>query len=213
VVYGGPNVSLTLQLHQRTGIKHLFFASNVFKLVCADARHQLHVWDLASEDLTKPQKSTQFENISALTLSSCHTHVIVALSTGIIATYDLLCLRKSQYSIPNLWITMDSKLNPSMNGLTCVGKLSLDSPIQVLHHPRDLNLLFVAYRGAIILWNLTEKRVTRTYQLVIPAGAPGSKGRLRKTDRLPFGLLKMMVVHCLSERLTRWTSTSSMLTS
>ncbi|KAJ7269438.1 lethal giant larvae like, C-terminal-domain-containing protein [Mycena haematopus] len=49
-------------------------------------------------------------------------------------------------------------------------------PVETVVHPRDLNLLFVAYSSGVILSDLTQRNTLRAYELVLPAGAPGGPG-------------------------------------
>lgn len=43
-------------------------------------------------------------------------------------------------------------------------------------HPRDLNLVFLAYTGGVILSDLTQRSSVHAYELVLPPGAPGGTG-------------------------------------
>lgn len=39
--------------------------------------------------------------------------------------------------------------------------------------PRDLNLVLVGYEGGVIVWNIQNSATERTYEFIIPPGAPG----------------------------------------
>ncbi|KAG6813211.1 hypothetical protein H0H92_013098 [Tricholoma furcatifolium] len=70
----------------------------------------------------------------------------LALDSGEIKTYDLICLRKSQYTMPNMWkLYQDKQLTGRMT------------------------------RG-VVLTDLTEHTSVRVYELVLPPGAPGGNG-------------------------------------
>ena len=85
------------------------------------------------------------------------------MHNGDVKTYDLACLRKSNYSMPNMW-----KLYQEM--ITKTGAPTLTSPspcvylnmpyvlsnttlsstsVETVIHPRNLNLVFVAYAGLL----------------------------------------------------------------
>jgi len=56
--------------------------------------------------------------------------------------------------------------------------------------PRDLNLVLIGYEGGVIVWNIQNIATERTYEFIIPPGAPGGgtytdKVRARRVDPLP----------------------------
>ena len=57
----------------------------------------------------------------------------------------------------------------------CADAASPSSPVctDVKIHPLDLNLVLIAYEGGVALWNLASRSVERTYEFVVPPGAPG----------------------------------------
>ncbi|TBU49995.1 lethal giant larvae like, C-terminal-domain-containing protein [Dichomitus squalens] len=57
--------------------------------------------------------------------------------------------------------------------------------IDIVIHPRDLNLLFVAYEGGIIVADLREQKPVRTFELTLSPGAPGGTGYHSKDILLP----------------------------
>ncbi|KAJ7361454.1 WD40 containing snare-dependent exocytosis protein [Mycena albidolilacea] len=171
-VFGGPSVEAKLSLLEPIKVKFLQFSSSTFQLVCLDEKSQLHIWDLSTFGKPKFVVSARFANAISLTISPSHSHAFIALESGEIRTYDLLCHRKSDYRIPNMWNlfeekTMATRINPTA---------TLSFPIETVVHPRDLNLLFVAYSGGIILSDLTQRNTLRAYEFVLPAGAPGGPG-------------------------------------
>jgi syntaxin-binding protein 5 len=84
------------------------------------------------------------------------------MHNGDVKTYDLACLRRSKYSMPNMWklyqgITKTGAptlISPSPYvylNMPCVlsnTTLSLTS-VETVIHPRNLNLVFVAYAGSL----------------------------------------------------------------
>ncbi|TFK41835.1 WD40 containing snare-dependent exocytosis protein [Crucibulum laeve] len=163
-IHGGPGVESTLTLPEPLGVKFLHFAPLSYHLVCLDDNNQLHVWDLSTRGHPKCVATSRFDPTNSLTVSPSYSHVLLGMNTGEIKTYDLTCLRKSPYTLPNLWKYYQEKIadsgipNDSFNSQTIV---------DILMHPRDLNLVFVAY---------TEQRTNHGYEFLIPPGAPGGAG-------------------------------------
>ncbi|TFK95007.1 hypothetical protein K466DRAFT_579508 [Polyporus arcularius HHB13444] len=172
-LYGAPGVECELKLVNPPGLRItlLQFAAAAFKLLAIDEHNRLHVFDLAGEGRPKLQRITGLGHpVNALVTSPSHTHAFIALANGEIKTYDLLCLRISQYIIPNLW-----KMHEELS-LTNKSGTPLDMVVDMVIHPRDLNLLFVAYEGGVILLDLKEQKAVRTFALTLPPGAPGGNG-------------------------------------
>ncbi|KAH9920224.1 uncharacterized protein BXZ73DRAFT_91957 [Epithele typhae] len=189
-LYGSPGVECELHVPDPPGlrVKFLQFAASPFKLVCIDEHNRIIVWDLGSSDAPKPQRITGFGHaVTALATSPSHTHAFVALASGEIKTYDLLCLRISQYTIPNLWTTYEEK------SLTEVSRGTI---VDIITHPRDLNLLFIAYEGGIMLVDLKEQKPVRTFELTLPPGAPGGSGyHLKEIMQIRRMLVTAMAIH------------------
>ncbi|KAJ7109928.1 lethal giant larvae like, C-terminal-domain-containing protein [Mycena epipterygia] len=172
-IFGGVSVETKLSLPEPVKVKFLQFSSSTFQLVCLDERNQLHVYDLASFGRPKLARSASFDAATSLTISPSHSHAFIALESGEIRTYDLLCLRKSSYRIPNMWHLYEEKtMSNRMDRPDPTSQL----PIETVVHPRDLNLLFVAYSGGIILSDLTQRNTLRAYEFVLPPGGPGGSG-------------------------------------
>lgn len=57
------------------------------------------------------------------------------------------------------------------------------SPVctDVKTHPLNLNLVLIAYEGGVSLWNLATKQTERTWEFVIPPGAPGGGNDTEQT--------------------------------
>ncbi|KAJ7170200.1 WD40 containing snare-dependent exocytosis protein [Mycena filopes] len=171
-IFGGPSVEAKLLLPESAKVKFLQFSSSTFQLVCLDEGSRLLIWDLSPVGRPKLVASAKFDHATTLTLSPSHSHAFIALESGECRTYDLQCLRKSEYRMPNMWHlyeekTMATRMNPVS---------APPFPVETVVHPRDLNLLFVAYAGGIILSDLTQRNTLRAYEFVLPAGAPGGPG-------------------------------------
>ncbi|OBZ79959.1 Uncharacterized protein C1F3.03 [Grifola frondosa] len=176
-IYGSPGVECRLTLSDPPGlrVKFLQLAASVFKLLAVDEHERLHVWDLASFGKPKLQKLVSFpQPINCLVLSPSHSHAFLALGSGEIRTYDLLCLRTSPYVVPNLWALYESKMFSANAAATDIS--DSDIIVDVVIHPRDLNLLFIAYGGGVILSDLKAQNTVRAYELLLPPGAPGGNG-------------------------------------
>ncbi|KAI0673986.1 lethal giant larvae like, C-terminal-domain-containing protein [Trametes maxima] len=185
-VYGSPGVEARIKISEPAGlrIKFLQFAASAFKLVCIDEHDRLRVWDLGSPGKPKLQRITGFgQPVNAIVTSPSHTHAFVALADGEIKTYDLLCSRISPYAIPNQWRLYDKKSLAS--GLSISGAPGSDVIIDMAIHPRDLNLLFVAYEGGVLVSDLKEQNTVRAFELILPPGAPGGSGFHAKDLLLP----------------------------
>lgn len=173
-VLGSPGVESSVQMPEGSPVKILQLAASTDKLLSVDERDRLHIWNL--KDLNEPPKSTRFDHaINAVMLSPSHTHIFLALQSGEIRTYDLLCLKKSPYVIPNLWNMFQTKIASSVvDPLHALPGCNI--PVDLVAHPRDLNLILVAFGGGVVLYDLSSRNVLRAYELVIPAGAPGGGG-------------------------------------
>ncbi|KAF8078965.1 hypothetical protein FPV67DRAFT_1663632 [Lyophyllum atratum] len=172
--FGGAGVETRLTLPDMVGVRFLHFATSSFQLVCFDDNNMLHIWDLGSYGRPKLAKSVRFDPTNSITLSPCHSHVFLALNSGEIRTYDLTCLRKSPYTMPNMWKLYEDKLFASGGSYTPTPESR--RLVETVIHPRDLNRLFVAYGGGVVLTDLTKRITTRVYELVLPPGAPGGFG-------------------------------------
>ncbi|KAF7292535.1 WD40 containing SNARE-dependent exocytosis protein [Mycena kentingensis (nom. inval.)] len=132
-----------------------------------NANSVLNVWDLSVFGRPKHVALARFDGATSLAVSPSHSHALIGLESGEIRTYDLLCLRKSDYRMPNMW-----KLDEEQTMATCMDGNAVGSGavVDVVSHPRDLNLLFVAYSEGVILSNL--RNTLRAYEFELPAGAP-----------------------------------------
>ncbi|CAK5280636.1 unnamed protein product, partial [Mycena citricolor] len=171
-IFGGPSVEIQLVLPEPAKVRFLSFANATFQLVCLDERSQLYVWELSAFGKPKLVAATRFDNATSLVVSPSHSHAFIALESGEIRTYDLLCLCKSPYKMPNMWALYEAKTMADQSEALPGSEI----PVEVVVHPRDLNLLFVAYSGGVILSDLTQRNTLRAFELVLPAGAPGGAG-------------------------------------
>ncbi|KAF8167354.1 WD40 containing snare-dependent exocytosis protein [Crassisporium funariophilum] len=173
-IFGGPGVESKLTIPHSVGVRFLHFAVSTYNIVCLDNNNEFHVWNLMEFGRPKLVTSARFDQTNSITLSPSHTHVFLATQKGEIRTYDLTCLRKSPYIMPNMWKLYEEKMAAS--GIPVLALPTPPACVDTVVHPRNLNLMFVAYAGGIILTDLTEKSTVRAYELILPPGAPGGAG-------------------------------------
>ncbi|KAK0466348.1 WD40 containing snare-dependent exocytosis protein [Desarmillaria tabescens] len=160
-IWGKPGVEIKLSIPERIGAKFVQFSVSTFQIVCLDNTNRLHVWDLSNYGYPKYVCSALFDQTNAMTLSPSHSHAFLVLQSGEVRTYDLICHRKSPYTIPNMWKLYEDKLASSkMPEVTNAGSYNLLTGIP----------------GGIVLSDLTQRNTLRVYDLVLPPGAPGGTG-------------------------------------
>ncbi|KAF9225537.1 hypothetical protein BS17DRAFT_778739 [Gyrodon lividus] len=186
-VFGSPGVEATLGLPEPLRIQFLQFSASTGQVVSVDERNQLHIWDLTQVGDPYLQKTVIFEcAISAISLSPSHTHLFIAFQTGEIRAYDLLCLRESPYIIPSLWRSHCQRM--SRAGMEILTTPASEILVDIVPHPRDLNLMLVVFGGGVVQCDLATRDIICTYEFVIPAGASGGGGSESQeilTDRRP----------------------------
>ncbi|KAF9567769.1 WD40 containing snare-dependent exocytosis protein [Agrocybe pediades] len=173
-IFGRPGVYCKISIPQGTEIRFLQFSVPSYRILCLDGNNQLHVYSLLEFGKPKLVHSARFDQINSITLSPSHTHVFLATQNGNVKTYDLTCLRKSPYIIPNLWTLYEDKM--AADGIPALAPPSSPNAIDTVIHPRNLDLVFVAYEGGVILTDLTARTTIRAYELVLNPGAPGGSG-------------------------------------
>ncbi|TFK56819.1 hypothetical protein OE88DRAFT_1670312 [Heliocybe sulcata] len=174
-ILGGPGVEKHWAHPEPARIKFLQFAVSLSKLVSIDETDRLHVWDLSPRGQPKLQASPKFStSVTWLTVSPSHTHALVALASGEVKTYDLLCLRMSQYTMPNMLSLYEKETLREAEHLISIAEPAV--PVEAVIHPRNLDLLFVAYTGGVILSDLEQRSTIGAYRLILPPGAPGGSG-------------------------------------
>ncbi|KLO20106.1 hypothetical protein SCHPADRAFT_898161 [Schizopora paradoxa] len=183
LVFGSRPTGKIVNVPRSTPCKFVQIASLVFRLLCVDEAGDLHVWDLG--ELGPPKRLTTYsvrEPVQCLTISPNHSHAFLALQSGKIVAYDTLCLRKSPYEIPNVWNMVESYVKDS---LPMSSPASSPFAIDIVVHPRDLNLLFIAYSGGVVLYDINDRKPVRHYVLLLPPGAPGGTGYSDKSILQP----------------------------
>ncbi|KAJ3520531.1 hypothetical protein NM688_g9149 [Phlebia brevispora] len=176
-IYGNQSrgVERRVELSEPLRIRSLHFVSSLFRLAAVDEHNRLTIWDLNAPGKPKLQSIVSFRYpVNCVAVSASHSHIFVALSNGEVQTYDVQCSRLSPYKCPNMWTLYEEKVIAS--GMPSAAGPGAEFPVQLLIHPRDLNMLFVAYGGGIALTDLTQRNTLRAYEYTLPPGAPGGGG-------------------------------------
>ncbi|TFL03659.1 lethal giant larvae like, C-terminal-domain-containing protein [Pterulicium gracile] len=183
-LFGRPGVECTIPVPSSAKLKALQFAISVYKLVGIDVHNNLFTWDLSTYGKPRlltniridPSMSVLSTNAGhrSLAISPSHTHAFILLESGRIFTYDLICERASPFKIASLW---DIYLEKTAS-MRFIEKSDVASrkPVDVIVHPRDLNLIFVAYQAGVVLFDLTQQQTLGVYEYTLPPGAPGIAG-------------------------------------
>ncbi|CAE6430066.1 unnamed protein product [Rhizoctonia solani] len=179
-VFGSPAATHCLQLQGTAvdaGVKHLGFAASATRLVACDTRNKLHVWSFASPGPPTLEGSMHAGDVvNCMATSLYHSHAFIGLKSGRTLTFDIDRLVISPYAVPNTWqqheqVLRRSGLSPTSPSFdTSFPPMVIDLAI----HPRDLNLLLVAYERGVVLWNIVEQKSVSHYSLSLLPGAPGA---------------------------------------
>ncbi|PWN88295.1 hypothetical protein FA10DRAFT_268495 [Acaromyces ingoldii] len=112
-------------------------------------------------------------SVLCIEASPAHSHLFMGLRDGTIDTYDLERMSPSPYRVPNLWWEEEEILRKS--GVPdAPNRRHVPLVIDIKTHPRDINQLLIAYEGGIILLDVKERAVLKTFQLRHLPGAAGS---------------------------------------
>ncbi|KAF6766707.1 lethal giant larvae like, C-terminal-domain-containing protein [Ephemerocybe angulata] len=188
-IHGGPGVDVKVNTPVSVGVKFLAFCLPAKKMVCLDVNNQLHVWDLSTFGNPEYRASARYDPVNSIHIPSSSCHVFLALQSGEVKTYDLVCRRRSQYTIPNLWKLYQKSMRASGVPAMVEQSSAFDPCIDQVIHPRDMNQIFLAYAGGVILSNITDRSTVRAFELILPPGAPGGSSYGAEdilTHRQPF---------------------------
>ncbi|KAF8604869.1 WD40 repeat-like protein [Ceratobasidium sp. AG-I] len=189
-VFGSPAATHCLYLQGTaadTGVKHLGFAASGTRLVACDTRNKLHVWTFTSAGPPKLEGSWHVGDVvNCMATSLYHSHAFLGLKSGRTFTFDIDRIQFSPYSIPNAWQTHESILRRSgVLASPTSPSFDVSAPPMVIDlaiHPRDLNLLLIAYERGVVVWNITDGKPSSHYVLTLLPGAPGA---ILEPDKAP----------------------------
>lgn len=113
--------------------------------------------------------------ITALHLSSSHSHLFIGFRDGTVDTFDLDRLQTSPYRVPNCWYEEEELLRKSRVP-DAPPRRHVPLVVDMAASPKDQNLLLLAYEGGVILLDIKQKSVAASFQLRLLPGAPGAGG-------------------------------------
>ncbi|GAA6012247.1 hypothetical protein JCM8202_003257 [Rhodotorula sphaerocarpa] len=175
-VLGKPGVQLAWDTGYPSKIRHLAFRPGSGFLCAIDAKDTLYVYDLQRIDQGRPHRDSSLSlraNVTCIETSAAHSFLFIGGKDGTVDAYDLdRGLAAPHARIPNLWLEQEELLRRS--GMPqAPSRRHIPVCIDIKTHPLNLHLLLIAYEGGVSLWNLATKQVERTWEFVLPPGAPG----------------------------------------
>ena len=174
-VYGQNRVCSTFTTPRRSSIRQLHFCAD--KLVSLDSKNDVCVFSLQTGRTLASYAPPG--NASTLFVDPGMDYCFIGLQNGgydynrlfslpILLTdvageviaYDLDRAALTPFRIPNLW----KEINPRARILPVVA-------LQI--HPRDVGTLLIGYSEGAVLFSFKQNKPTKTFQYIIPQGAPG----------------------------------------
>ncbi|KAF8330751.1 WD40-repeat-containing domain protein [Cantharellus anzutake] len=153
---------VVLPAPRKPSVRFINFLASLQRILITDSRNSFYVYDLNNSRAPSLIWSTAISHtVNVVVTSPCHSHAFVGLDNGQCITFDMERLCSSPYTIPNLWAQHeDSK------GVFRSRHVKKEPTlVDVVLHPRDLNNIFLAYEGGVILWNIVRKEIVKTYEL------------------------------------------------
>ncbi|GAA5976856.1 hypothetical protein JCM10908_005652 [Rhodotorula pacifica] len=184
-VFGKPGVQLSWDLGYPSKIRHLAFRSGSGFLCAVDAKDTLYVFDLQRLDShgrpTRDSSTSLRTNVTCIEASASHAFLLIGGKDGTVDVYDLdRGIIAPHARIPNLWLAQEELLRRS--GVPdAPSRRHIPVCTDVKTHPLNLNLVLIAYEGGVSLWNLATKESERTWEFVLPPGAPGGGNDTEET--------------------------------
>lgn len=116
---------------------------------------------------------TARNSILCAELSPLHSHLFLGLRDGTLDTYDLERLCSSTYRVPNLWWEEEEILRKS--GVPdAPNRRHVPLIVDIKTHPKDINQLLLAYEGGVVLLDVKQRNVLKSFQLRHLPGAVGA---------------------------------------
>ncbi|KAF9584423.1 hypothetical protein BGW38_006496, partial [Lunasporangiospora selenospora] len=154
-VTGGSEVVCYLELEEGISVKMLAFQPGSPILVALDVKNAITVFDLIKKQRLFVRNARNI--VTCMELLSGSNWLFQGLRDGTVDVFDVYRGQTVHYKIPN--IIPDGKRNSMV--------------VSIQAHPIDSNQLLIAYNTGVVLWNIIQKTVIRTFIYEIPPGATG----------------------------------------
>ena len=159
-VFGQRRVQKILEPPRSSSFQFIQFSGN--RLISADFRNELGVWDLDTGD--RIAATVVAGQIAAMITDPMLDWAFIGLQNGDIVAFDLDrgSLSRS-FRLPNFW----QEKNPGIKGVNLVC-LAL--------HPRDVGKLLIGYTHGAVMYSFKQSCAVHHFEYVVPMGAPGGNG-------------------------------------
>ncbi|KAG0257185.1 hypothetical protein DFQ27_005264 [Actinomortierella ambigua] len=155
-VTGAWESACYLELEDGVAIKSMTFQPGFPTLVVLDAKNAITVFDLIKQQRLFVRNARSI--VTCMELLPGSNWLFHGLKDGTIDVFDVYRGQAVPYRIPNILPE-----GPTKHSMV----------ISIKAHPRDNNQLLIAYNTGIVLWNLQQKAVIKTFIYEVPPGAMG----------------------------------------
>ncbi|ORX37991.1 lethal giant larvae like, C-terminal-domain-containing protein [Kockovaella imperatae] len=197
-VYGNSAFQFSLPVESGRAcapVKFLLFHPGHHRLIVIDEANTLHTFSLShisdhTNPLTNPPlpvkegSYTLWGTITAVEQPSpSYTHLFVTMKDGTTLSWDLSRRILGNWKIENCWMQHEQRMIrsgiPSRRGINAPHPMGTCMAM----NPRDLNILLIGYEGGVVAWNIQKAVVEKTFEMILPPGAPGG-GTYNDADQL-----------------------------
>ncbi|EIW71752.1 hypothetical protein TREMEDRAFT_27343 [Tremella mesenterica DSM 1558] len=165
-------------------IKFLLFHPGNSRLIAIDAGNTVHSYSLAHMTdsptplnhpplPTKEGAYTLFGVITAVDQPmASFTHLFLTMQDGATLCWDSSRRAMGSWRTGNCWGEFEEKMVRS--GLPGRHK-TLGGPQAtcLAINPRDINVTLIGYEGGVVAWDFQKNAVVKTFEMLLPPGAPG----------------------------------------
>ncbi|KAF9970956.1 hypothetical protein BGZ73_006182, partial [Actinomortierella ambigua] len=155
-VTGAWEAACYLELEEGVAIKSMTFQPGFPTLVVLDAKNAITVFDLIKQQRLFVRNARSV--VTCMELLPGSNWLFHGLKDGTIDVFDVYRGQAVPYRIPNILPE-----GPTRHSMV----------VSIQAHPRDNNQLLIAYNTGIVLWNLQQKAVVKTFVYEVPPGAMG----------------------------------------
>lgn len=169
-LYGQPGVCLQGQHKGDVAVGHIIFVPRQSKLVTICSDNSLHLWELSftkeKHSFLERKKSFSAESSKLKTISSCcllshENHLLLGTEGGNVHFFDVATFTLSDRIISHDLIAQSSS-DQTVDGEDF--KFGPGATECICQHPRDRTKVLIGYsHGLIVLWNLDENILARTF--------------------------------------------------